>query len=53
LEGELLDGETFKAFEEFEHYLRGYCVYYNEHRMHQGIDLKRPLEMLDQNVVNI
>jgi transposase InsO family protein len=53
LEGELLDGETFKTFEEFEHYLRGYCVYYNEHRMHQGIDLKRPLEMLDQNVVNI
>lgn len=47
LEDELLSGETFETMEEFEHYIRGYCVYYNEHRMHQGIQLKIPVEMLE------
>lgn len=37
LEDELLSGETFEPYEEFAHYLKGYCVYYNEHRIHQGI----------------
>lgn len=46
IENELLDGETFETMAEFEHYIRGYCVYYNEHRMHQGIHLKIPNEML-------
>lgn len=46
LEHELLSGETFETMEEFKHYIRGYCVYYNEHRMHQGIQLKIPSEML-------
>lgn len=46
LEDELLSGETFETFEDFEHHLRGYCLYYNEHRMHQGIDLKKPVEMV-------
>lgn len=47
LENELLSGETFDTLDEFRHYLRGYCLYYNEHRTHQGIDLKIPYEMLD------
>lgn len=47
LENELLSGETFETMEEFKHYIRGYCVYYNEHRMHQGINLKIPNEMLE------
>lgn len=46
LEEELLDGETFETFEEFEHHIKGYCLYYNEHRMHQGINLKRPIDMV-------
>ena len=46
LENELLSGETFETLEEFKHYIRGYCLYYNEHRMHQGIQLKIPSEML-------
>jgi transposase InsO family protein len=46
LEDELLSGETFETMEEFEHHLKGYCLYYNEHRMHQGINLKRPVEMV-------
>jgi len=46
LEDELLSGETFETLAEFKHYIRGYCVYYNEHRMHQGIQLKIPSEML-------
>jgi transposase InsO family protein len=46
LEDELLAGETFETLDEFKHYIRGYCIYYNEHRMHQGINLKIPNEML-------
>lgn len=46
LEDELLSGETFESWDDFEHHIRGYCVYYNEHRMHQGINLKRPVEMV-------
>lgn len=47
LENELLDGEVFDTLEEFKHYIQGYCLYYNEHRMHQGLQLKIPHEMLD------
>lgn len=46
IEHELLDGEVFDTLEEFKHYIRGYCIYYNEHRMHQGIHLKIPCEMV-------
>lgn len=46
LENELLSGETFETLEEFKHYIKGYCLYYNEHRMHQGINLKIPNELL-------
>lgn len=46
IEEELLSGETFETMADFEHYIRGYCVYYNEHRTHQGIRLKKPAEML-------
>ncbi|MGV2433253.1 MAG UNVERIFIED_CONTAM: integrase core domain-containing protein [Rickettsiaceae bacterium] len=45
LEEELLSGEEFETLADFEHHIKGYCLYYNEHRMHQGIDLKRPVEM--------
>lgn len=45
LEQELLGGETFDTLEEFTHYIKGYCLYYNEHRLHQGINLKRPVEL--------
>lgn len=48
LEDELLSGETFDTMDEFKHYIKGYCLYYNEHRMHQGIDLKIPNEMLSK-----
>lgn len=48
LEDELLSGETFETKEEFERHIQGYCLYYNEHRMHQGIDLKKPVEMVSQ-----
>jgi transposase InsO family protein len=46
LENELLSGETFETYEEFARHIQGYCLYYNEHRMHQGINLKRPAEMV-------
>ena len=46
IEDELLDGETFENFADFEQHIRGYCIYYNKIRMHQGINLKKPNEML-------
>jgi len=46
LENELLDGEIFETLDEFKHYIKGYCLYYNEHRMHPGINLKTPQEMI-------
>lgn len=45
LEDELLSGETFDSLEEFAHYIKGYCIYYNEHRMHQGINLRKPVDL--------
>lgn len=45
LEDELLSGETFDTLDEFTHYIKGYCIYYNEHRMHQGINLKKPVDL--------
>lgn len=46
IEEELLNGETFETYEEFCHYIKGYSLYYNEKRTHQGIHLKKPIEML-------
>lgn len=46
LENELLDGETFDTLESFKHHIKGYCLYYNEHRKHQGIQLKTPAQMV-------
>jgi Integrase core domain len=45
IEDELLSGETFDTLSEFTHYIKGYCIYYNEHRMHQGINLKKPVDL--------
>jgi hypothetical protein len=46
LEEELLSGEEFETLEEFKHHIIGYTVYYNEHRMHQGIDNRIPNSMI-------
>lgn len=46
LEDELLQDETFETLQEFKEHILGFTLYYNEHRMHQGIDLKKPCEML-------
>ena len=48
IEEELLSGETFKTLDELNHYIQGYCLYYNEHRRHQGIQLKMPCEMVEK-----
>lgn len=46
LEEELLSGETFETLDELKHYIKGYIIYYNEHRTHQGINLKKPSDMI-------
>ena len=45
IEEELLSGETFETLEEFKQHILGYNLYYNEHRFHQGINNKKPIEM--------
>lgn len=46
LENELLDGEEFDTLEQLKEYILGYVVYYNEHRIHQGIHNNKPFAML-------
>jgi transposase InsO family protein len=46
IEDELLSGEQFDTIEELKHYIIGYNVYYNEHRIHQGINNKKPCNFL-------
>lgn len=46
IEEELLAGETFETIEELRHYINGYNIYYNEHRIHQGINNKIPVDMI-------
>ena len=47
LEEELLSGEEFETLEEFKEFILGYTLYYNEQRMHQGIDNMTPLQKLE------
>lgn len=50
LEDELLSGETFSTLEEFKEYILGYVIYYNEQRLHQGINNIPPVQMLGEKV---
>jgi transposase InsO family protein len=45
IEEELLSGETFQSLDSLKHYITGYCVFYNEHRSHQAINLKMPVQL--------
>ncbi len=47
IEEELLSNEQFETLEEFKRHIRGYSIYYNEHRMHQGINNKMPCQMIN------
>jgi transposase InsO family protein len=44
---EVIEGAIFETLDELKDAVLGYNFYYNEHRPHQGIDGKKPLEMLD------
>jgi transposase InsO family protein len=45
LEDELLSGEQFENYDDLKHHITGYSVYYNEHRIHQGINNKTPFTL--------
>ena len=45
LNDDLIDGAEFESLAEFKSELELYMLYYNEHRSHQGIGAKTPLEM--------
>lgn len=46
IEDELLSGEQFESLDDFKHHITGYNVYYNEHRIHQGINNQKPALMV-------
>lgn len=45
IEEELLSGEQFDTIAELKHHITGYAIYYNEHRMHQGINNQIPVAL--------
>jgi transposase InsO family protein len=45
IEEELLSSETFQSLDDLKHHIKGYCLYYNEHRKHQAINLKYPVQL--------
>ena len=46
IEEEALADEQFDSLEELEEYVLAYTLHYNEKRLHQGINNKKPVEML-------
>ena len=44
---EVTEGAVFETIDELKDAVVGYNFYYNEHRPHQGIEGKKPLDMLD------
>jgi len=49
LKEDLIEETDFDSFEEFEDELLKYLVYYNWERPHQGINGKKPIEMVNLN----
>lgn len=46
-EDEVIEGAIFNTIDELKDAVLGYNFYYNEHRPHQGINGKKPLDMLN------
>lgn len=46
IEDELLRDEQFDSLKDLEEYILSYNLHYNEQRLHQGINNKRPIDML-------
>lgn len=46
IEEELLSNEEFETLDELRHHILGYNLYYNEHRLHQGINNKIPVNAM-------
>ncbi len=51
IEEELLSSEEFETLDELKHHILGYNIYYNEHRLHQGIDNKMPVNLVERSVI--
>jgi transposase InsO family protein len=45
----LIEGTDFESLEEFEDELLKYLIYYNWERPHQGINGKKPIDMVTLN----
>lgn len=51
---EVIEGVEYETLEELREEILGYNIYYNEYRPHQGINGKKPIEMIteeDKNVI--
>ncbi len=49
IEEDLINGTDFDSTEEFKKELTEYIYYYNHLRPHQGIESKKPIEMISKN----
>lgn len=49
LKEDLIEDTDFDTLQELEHELLKYLVYYNGERPHQGIDGKKPIDMVTLN----
>ena len=47
---DFIEGTTFDTFEELQKELTQYMIYYNEHRPHQGINGKKPIEIVKEQI---
>ena len=49
---EVIEGAVFETLDDLKDAVLGYNFYFNEHRPHQGINGKKPIDMLDININN-
>lgn len=52
LNEDLLEGTYFETQQHFEDELLAYLLYYNQERPHQGIDARKPIQMLTHSTTN-
>lgn len=50
---EVIEGAEFESIEELREEVLGYNIYYNEYRPHQGINGKKPIEMVKEEDKNM
>jgi len=47
-DSDMIEGVVYESLEDFKMELYKYMVYYNEHRPHQGIESKKPVDIINE-----